>query len=97
MGHISELKDVSVTEEIANREIFDNYKKAKGKHDFDTFLKNLKKFYELTLANYVGDGPDSDDEPQSREEAYGLWVSYIKSPKEANRYFRAVDDFSAYS
>jgi hypothetical protein len=96
MGNIFELKDVNVTEEIANREIFDNYKKAKGKHDFETFCKNLEKFYEFTMNAYVW-GMYEEDGPQSREEAYGLWESYIGSSREASRYFRAVDDFSAYT
>lgn len=96
MGHMSELKDVNVTEEVANKEMYKNYKELKGKHSFDTFLKNLEKFYEFTMRAYVW-GEYDEDGPQSREEAYGLWVSYIKSPKEADRYFEAVDNFSAYS
>lgn len=96
MGSIFELKDVKITEEVANREIFYNYKKAKGKHDFETFCKNLEKFYEFTLNAYVW-GEYDEVGPQSREEAYVLWENYIGSPREADRYFRAVDDFSAYS
>ena len=96
MGHISELKDIKVTEEVANRKMYDNYKKSKGKHDFDTFCKNLEKFYEFTMDAYVW-GMYTEGGPQSREEAYSLWEVHIGSSKEANRYFRAVDDFSAYS
>jgi hypothetical protein len=96
MGSIFDLDNKKVTEEVANREIFDNYKKAKGKHDFETFSVNLEKFYEFTLSSYVW-GEYEDDGPQSREEAYGLWVNYIGSYKEAARYFEAVDTFSAYS
>ena len=96
MGSIFELKNIEITKEIANKEIFDNYKKSKGKHNFNTFCKNLEKFYEFTIDAYVF-GMYSEDGPQSREEAYGLWENYIGSAKEASRYFRAVDDFSAYS
>jgi hypothetical protein len=96
MGHISELKDVNVTEEVANKEIYKNYKKLRGKHTFDEFLKNLEKFYDFTLSAYVL-GEYDEDGPQSREEAYGLWINYVGSPQEASRYFRAVDNFSAYT
>ena len=96
MGHISDLGNATTMEQDANRTMFDNYKQAKGKHSFTTFLKNLEKFYEFTLDAYVN-GCYEEEGPQSREEAYELWVKYIKSPKEAERYFRAVDDFSAYS
>lgn len=94
MIHISNLE--KVTEDIVNKAIFINYKKLKGKYNFETFNENLKKFYEFTFDSYVL-GVYLEDSPQNREEAYGLWVKYIDSSREANRYFRAVDSFSAYT
>lgn len=85
-----------VNDEYATKEIFNNYKNLGGKHKYDKFVKNLEKFYDLTLEIWIF-GMYTEDGPQSREEAWELWTKYIKSSKEASRYFEAVDTFSAYT
>jgi hypothetical protein len=97
MDDISSIVNKLASDEIATKQIYANYKKKKGKHSFEEFIKNLKKFYEFTYNAYIW-GEYCETGPQSREEAYGLWVNYMGGLEtEADRYFKSVDDFCAYS
>ncbi len=72
------------------KQIYSNYTKLSGSASYDDFVKNLDKFLTFTRAAYIdGDG--------CRKRAYTKWVKYIKDDEEADRYFKAVDQFSCYS
>jgi hypothetical protein len=72
--------------------IYDEYIKLGGKSPKDKFSKNLGKFYELTFDSYMG-----YCEFPSREEAMDKWYKFIRSIKEGNRYFDAVDNIMCYT
>lgn len=80
-------------------EWYDAYKKNKGKHTLEKFETNLAKFFNLTLHCYVYGEilDDGSEEGHTREKAWGQWVKYIGSKKEAMIYFKSVDQVTAYT
>jgi hypothetical protein len=71
-------------------EWFKEYQKLGGKSSEEDYLFYLKVFLAITVG-YVGESPIS------REESYYKWVEFIESEKEAELYFRSVDNVTAYT
>jgi hypothetical protein len=71
-----------------------------GKHDRETFGKNVQKFFDLTFNAYI----HGDCEPHGdRDESFAKFVEHIKigtprkARQEAMKYFRAVDHVHPYT
>lgn len=60
---------------------------------YEQFKKNLDTFFELTYDAYLGLG----DKFISRKEAMTNWINFMGSRELALEYFRAVDDWHAYT
>ena len=75
-----------------HKEWFAAYKRLGGISDQMTFLAQQQIFENLTIDAYIKNGTDG-----ARKLAWSKWVAHIKDPKEANRYFEAVDSVTAYS
>ena len=75
------------------------YVRLGGKSEKKKFKKQLKKFFEFTLNNYVYgsclniDGTYCD----GGEDAWEKWVLYIKNQDEAELYMEAVDNITPYT
>jgi hypothetical protein len=71
-------------------EFYKKYVTLGGTKPEDEFNYHLAIFFELTQEAYTGDGID-------RRLAYFWWQQHIKSAREAEIFFRAVDDTHAYT
>ncbi len=93
------LRRINATEEDKFEEWFNEYKRLGGTDDLKTFGINLNIFFELTLNLFVyGDMRKFDGTIwESRNEAWKCWGEYIGSPFEANIYFDAVNNITAYT
>ena len=75
------------------------YVRLGGKSELKKFKKHLRRFFELTLNNYVYgsclniDGTYCD----GGEDAWEKWVLYIKNRDEAELYMEAVDNITPYT
>ena len=75
------------------QEIYTIFKKLttpKNIPTFEQFKENLDMFFELTYDAYVGYGGGTT-------EAMINWIEFIGSEKYALEYFRAVDNWNAYT
>ena len=75
------------------QEVFTIFKKlttAKKIPPYEQFKKNLDVFFELTYDAYVLYGGGTT-------EAMLNWIEFLGSEKLALEYFRAVDDWNAYT
>ena len=75
------------------QEIYTIFKKLtmpKNIPTFEQFKENLDMFFELTYDAYVGN-------MGSNAEAMIAWIEFMGSEKLALEYFRAVDDWNAYT
>ena len=70
--------------------IFKKLTKVKIIPTFEQFKTNLDTFFELTYDAYFGFGG-------TKYEAIKKWIAYMGSHKLALEYFRAVDDWHAYT
>ena len=70
--------------------IFKKLSKVKSIPTFEKFKENLDTFFELTYDAYVGN-------MGSNTEAMIKWIEFMGSEKVALEYFRAVDDWNAYT
>jgi hypothetical protein len=70
--------------------IFKKLSKVKNIPTFEKFKENLDTFFELTYDAYVGN-------MGSNTEAMIKWIEFMGSEKVALEYFRAVDDWNAYT
>jgi len=70
--------------------IFKNLSKVKNIPTFEQFKEKLDMFFELTFDAYVGN-------MGSNAEAMIKWIEFMGSEKVALEYFRAVDDWNAYT
>ena len=88
-------KKVELKEE-EYQEVYTIFKKlttAENIPPIEVFKKNLDVFFELTYDAYFGLG----DKFISKDEAFTKWIKFIGSEKRALEYFRAVDDWNAYT
>ena len=75
------------------QEIYTIFKKLttpKNIPTFEEFKENLDMFFELTYDAYVGYGGNTT-------KAMITWIEFMGSEKLALEYFRAVDDWNAYT
>lgn len=82
--------------EYEYQEVYSIFKKlttAKKIPTFDLFKINLDTFFELTYDAYFGLG----DKFISKDEAFTKWIKFMGSRELALEYFRAVDDWHAYT
>jgi len=70
--------------------IFKEITTVKNIPTFEKFKENLDTFFELTYDAYVGN-------MGSNTEAMIKWIEFMGSEKVALEYFRAVDDWNAYT
>jgi hypothetical protein len=70
--------------------IFKKLTTTKNIPTFEQFKKNLDIFFELTYDAYVGYGGGTT-------EAMLNWIEFMGSEKLALEYFRAVDNWHAYT
>ena len=82
-----DLKEVEYLEVYA---IFKKLTTAKNIPPIELFKKNLDVFFDLTYDAYVGS-------MGSNKEAMLNWIEFLGSEKLALEYFRAVDDWHAYT
>lgn len=72
-------------------EWFNEYKRLGGKHDEEVFSYYLNVFFASTCIAFTG------GDVLSRDICYKKWIKFIGSNIEANLYFRAVDNITAYT
>jgi len=85
-------KKVELKEE-EYQEVYTIFKKLTTANDLppiEQFKKNLDMFFELTYDAYVGN-------MGSNREAMTKWIEFMGSEKRALEYFRAVDNWHAYT
>lgn len=85
-------KKVELKEE-EYQEVYTIFKKlttAESIPPIEVFKKNLDVFFELTYDAYVGS-------MGSNKEAMANWIDFMGSEKCAIEYFRAVDNWHAYT
>ena len=70
--------------------IFKNLTTEKKIPTFEQFKKNLDTFFELTFDAYVRYGG-------GKSEAIRKWIEFMGSHKLALEYFKAVDNWHAYT
>ena len=70
--------------------IFKKLSKVKNIPTFEKFKENLDTFFELTYDAYVGN-------MGSNTEAMIKWIEFMGSHKLALEYFKAVDNWHAYT
>ena len=70
--------------------IFKNITTEKNIPTFEKFKENLDTFFELTYDAYVGN-------MGSNTEAMIKWIEFMGSEKVALEYFKAVDNWNAYT
>lgn len=85
-----ELKEEEYQEVYA---IFKKLTTAESIPPIEVFKKNLDVFFELTYDAYMGLG----DIFCTKDEAISNWIDFMGSEKRALEYFRAVDDWHAYT
>jgi len=86
------LKKVELKEE-EYLEVYTIFKKLTTTESIppiEVFKKNLDVFFELTYDTYVGS-------MDSNKEAMANWIDFMGSEKRALEYFRAVDNWNAYT
>ena len=72
---------------------YKEYKKLGGKDSYDNFIKNQKKFEELTFNAYI----NGYTLYGTRAESWSKWVEFIGSEKSASLYFAAIDAITPYT
>ena len=78
---------------------FNEYKRLKGKDDFEKYKERLRMFFRITSNAYIsGDcSKQNGEEWNGSKETWQCFVGYIGKIKEAKRYFASVDNIHAYS
>ena len=70
--------------------MYDEYIRLGGESNSDVYIENLEVFISLTHDSFIcGDG--------SKKYTYRKWIKYIGSKKEADLYFKSIDNVERYS
>jgi len=77
---------------------FEEYRKIKGKNNFNNYTKNLEVFFKITFPVFVGGCADKPNgEFWDRVEAMSCFSGFVGSAREAQRYLSSVDNIHAYT